>query len=86
MELQAYKAHVEEEIAQEAAAAGMTVEEYAANGYEPYTNTAEQTVQRSSVLDNLHKKQEQIKKAETTSKEKSVDSRSHERFERGGER
>lgn len=25
-------------------------------------------------------------KAETTSKEKSVDSRSHERFERGGER
>lgn len=36
-ELQDYKAHVEEEIAQEAAAAGMTVEEYAANGYEPMT-------------------------------------------------
>ena len=36
-ELQDYKAHVEEEIAQEAAAAGMTVEEYAANGYEPVT-------------------------------------------------
>ncbi|MCM1525440.1 MAG: antirestriction protein ArdA, partial [Ruminococcus sp.] len=35
-ELQAYKEHVKEEIAQEAAAAGMTVEEYAANGYEPY--------------------------------------------------
>ena len=35
-ELQAYKEHVREEIAQEAAAAGMTVEEYAANGYEPY--------------------------------------------------
>ncbi|MDE6388323.1 MAG: ssDNA-binding domain-containing protein [Lachnospiraceae bacterium] len=86
VELQAYKAHVEEEIAQEAAAAGMTVEEYAANGYEPYTNTAEQTIQRSSVLNNLHKKQEQIKKAEATSKEKSVDSRSHEKFERGGER
>ena len=32
-----YKEHVKEEIAQEAAAAGMTVEEYAANGYEPYT-------------------------------------------------
>ena len=36
-ELQAYKEHVKEEIAQEAASAGMTVEEYAANGYEPYT-------------------------------------------------
>ena len=36
-ELQAYKEHVKEEIAQEAAAAGMTVEEYAANGYEPHT-------------------------------------------------
>ena len=35
-ELNAYKEHVKEEIAQEAAAAGMTVEEYAANGYEPY--------------------------------------------------
>ena len=33
-ELEAYKEHVKEEIAQEAAAAGMTVEEYAANGYE----------------------------------------------------
>ena len=36
-ELAAYKEHVKEEIAQEAAAAGMTVEEYTANGYEPYT-------------------------------------------------
>lgn len=35
-ELEAYKEHVKEEITQEAAAAGMTVEEYAANGYEPY--------------------------------------------------
>ncbi len=35
-ELAAYKEHVKEEIAQEAAATGMTVEEYAANGYEPY--------------------------------------------------
>ena len=34
-ELQDYKAHVESEIAQEAEATGMTVEEYAANGYEP---------------------------------------------------
>ena len=34
-ELAAYKEHVKEEIAQEAAAAGMTVEEYATNGYEP---------------------------------------------------
>ena len=37
VELEAYKEHVKEEIAQEAADAGMTVEEYAANGYEPYT-------------------------------------------------
>lgn len=35
-EIEAYKEHVENEIAQEAAAAGMTVEEYAANGYEPW--------------------------------------------------
>lgn len=33
-ETEAYKAHVEDEIAKEADAAGMTVEEYAANGYE----------------------------------------------------
>ena len=35
-ELEAYREHVKAEIAQEAAAAGMTVEEYSANGYEPY--------------------------------------------------
>ena len=40
-ELQAYKQQVREEIAQEAASAGMTVEEYAANGYEPYAATPE---------------------------------------------
>lgn len=34
-ELEAYKEHVKEEIAQEAATAGMTTEEYATNGYEP---------------------------------------------------
>ena len=38
-DLQAYKQHVMDEIAQEAASAGMTVEEYAANGYEPYAPT-----------------------------------------------
>ena len=38
--LQDYKAQVEAEIAQEAAAAGMTVEEYAANDYEPYSEAA----------------------------------------------
>ena len=37
-ELEAYKEHVKEEIAQEAATAGMTVEEYAANGYEPLSD------------------------------------------------
>ncbi len=34
-ELESYQEHVREEIVQEAATAGMTVEEYAANGYEP---------------------------------------------------
>lgn len=34
IELAAYKEQVKQEVAQEAAAAGMTVEEYAANGYE----------------------------------------------------
>ncbi len=45
VELEAYKEHVKEEIAQEAAAAGMTVEEYAANGYEPYTAPEQETAQ-----------------------------------------
>ncbi len=35
-EFQAYKEQVKEEITQEAAGVGMIVEEYAANGYEPY--------------------------------------------------
>ena len=45
VELQAYKEHVKEEIAQEAASAGMTVEEYAANGYEPHTTQEPETAQ-----------------------------------------
>ena len=49
VELAAYKEHVKEEIAQEAAAAGMTVEEYAANGYEPYTAQEQEAAYR---LDN----------------------------------
>ena len=44
-ELQAYKEHVKEEIAQEAASAGMTVEEYAANGYESHTTQEPETAQ-----------------------------------------
>ena len=43
-DLQAYKQHVMDEIAQEAASAGMTVEEYAANGYEPYAPTQDAPV------------------------------------------
>ena len=38
-DLKAYRKHVEAEIALEAAAAGMTVEQYAANGYMPYSTT-----------------------------------------------
>ena len=50
-ELQDYKVHVEEEIEQEAAAAGMTVEEYAANGYEPVTReeAPEQAQEKAAV-------------------------------------
>lgn len=50
-ELQNYKAHVEDEIAQEAAAADMTVEEYAANGYEPVTQeeAPEQAQEKAAV-------------------------------------
>ena len=47
VELAAYKEHVKEEIAQEAADAGMTVEEYAANGYEPYTAPEQETAQNA---------------------------------------
>ena len=49
VELQAYKEHVKEEIAQEAADAGMSVEEYAANGYEPYAAPEQEAAYR---LDN----------------------------------
>ncbi|MCC2818960.1 DUF4316 domain-containing protein [Lachnoclostridium pacaense] len=38
-ELRAYQEQVREEVKQEAAAAGMTVEEYAANGYEPFSSS-----------------------------------------------
>jgi len=47
VELEAYKEHVKDEIAQEAADAGMTVEEYAANGYEPYTAPEQETTQNA---------------------------------------
>ena len=53
-DLQEYKQHVIDEITQEAASAGMTVEEYAANGYEPYSTTAE-----SPVFDKLPSEQQQ---------------------------
>ena len=59
-ELQAYKEHVREEIAQEAAAAGMTVEEYAANGYEPYPAAGGQAQEpETPVFDKLPPEQQQ---------------------------
>lgn len=58
-ELQAYKEHVKEEIAQEAAAAGMTVEEYAANGYEPYPAPEQQPQEEAPVFDKLSPEQQQ---------------------------
>ena len=53
-ELQEYKQHVMDEITQEAASAGMTVEEYAANGYEPRTPAPE-----TPVFDTLPPEQQQ---------------------------
>ncbi len=53
-ELQEYQQHVMDEITQEAASAGMTVEEYAANGYEPRTPVPE-----TPVFDNLPPEQQQ---------------------------
>lgn len=41
---------------------------------------------RVSVLNNLHKKQEQIKATELVKEEKSVEGHGYEKFERGGER
>ena len=59
-ELQAYKEHVREEIAQEAAAAGMTVEEYAANDYEPYPAAGGRPQeQETPVFDKLPPEQQQ---------------------------
>ncbi|MCE4768750.1 antirestriction protein ArdA, partial [Clostridioides difficile] len=58
-ELQAYKEHVKEEIAQEAAAAGMTVEEYAANGYEPYPAPEQPPQEETPVFDKLSPEQQQ---------------------------
>ena len=59
-ELQAYKEHVREEIAQEAAAAGMTVEEYAAKGYEPYPAAEGQPQEpETPVFDKLPPEQQQ---------------------------
>jgi len=48
-ELQAYKEKVKEEIIQEAANAGMTVEEYAANGYEAYAKPEQLTSETTTV-------------------------------------
>ena len=60
-ELQAYREHVKEEIAQETAAAGMTVEEYAANDYEPYPAAPEEQPQETEtpVFDKLPPEQQQ---------------------------
>ena len=72
-ELQAYREHVREEIAQEAAAAGMTVEEYAANGYEPYPapegqpqEEAQPTEPETPVFDKLSPEQRQELSGEVT--------------------
>ena len=61
MLFRSYKEHVREEIAQEAAAAGMTVEEYAANGYEPYPAAPEEQPQEpeTPVFDKLPPEQQQ---------------------------
>ena len=61
VDLQEYKAHVMDEIQREAAAAGMTVEEYAANGYEAPA-ALEQTEPPAPDLTDLQKRAIEIAK------------------------
>lgn len=89
----AYKEHVEEEIAQEAADAGMTVEEYAANGYEPYYMPEPEVTQtvkpheytehtRKSVLENLKAKQQLCSKNNGAASEPNIKYNSKNEVER----
>ena len=71
VELAAYKEHVKAEIAQEAADAGMTVEEYAANGYEPYTTPEPEATQTAEPQEpGEPKAQEKPQEPESTASEK----------------
>ncbi len=71
VELAAYKEHVKAEIAQEAADAGMTVEEYAANGYEPYTTPEPEAAQTAEPQEpGEPKAQEKPQESESTASEK----------------
>ena len=71
VELAAYKEHVKAEIAQEAADAGMTVEEYAANGYEPYTTPEPEAAQTAEPQEpGEPKAQEKPQEPESTASEK----------------
>ena len=71
VELAAYKEHVKAEIALEAADAGMTVEEYAANGYEPYTTPEPEAAQTAEPQEpGEPKAQEKPQESESTASEK----------------
>lgn len=63
-EIEKYKEHVREEIKKEAAAFGMSVEEYAANDYEP-VHIADT---KKSVLSKLRENKEDIKRDDFTTK------------------
>lgn len=64
-ELLAYREQVREEVRQEAAAAGMTVEEYAANGYEPLSSS--QPVQEQARTPAMDVIEEKVKRGEAVS-------------------
>lgn len=64
-ELRAYQEQVREEVRQEAAAAGMTVEEYAANGYEPLSSF--QPVQEQAGTPAMDAIEEKVKRGEAVS-------------------
>lgn len=49
--MEAYRKRVEKEIAEEAKAAGMTVEEYVANDYEPYASSQKMEVSKETAVE-----------------------------------
>ena len=76
-ELAAYQEQIREEVKQEAAAAGMTVEEYAANDYEPISSS--QPVQEPTDTPAMDAIEEKVKRGEAVSLMSMVDAAKSDR-------